>query len=257
MVSATTKVPIPPDDIESWNHKQRQYWDSVSEKYDSLYEDPWARKENGHIVDEMKWLANEGVSSVLDLGCGTGLGAGFCKEIAPHIEYVGIDISKNMFQMAKNAHPEFKFHAADMADLRQFSDNTFDAVISLFSSFSHCMKPSAVLSEIKRVGKPGARILIAAMNGRSLDRIVARDTSDYDSIRMDIEDTLSAPARLYTRKSYHRMFVDAGFSDVHVTGLAIFANLMEFAPLWPVDRMLSLMFPGLCDTLMAHGTCPE
>ncbi len=256
MDSTETEEPIPPENIDRWNDKQRKYWDSVSEKYDRLYEDPWAKKENGHVTNKLKWLSNESVTSVLDLGCGTGLGAGICKEIAPHIEYVGIDISENMFQVARKAHPEFKFFAGDMADLSQFDDNSFDAVISLFSSFSHCMKPAAVLSEIQRVAKPGARVLIAAYNGRSLDRIVARDTSDYDSIRMDVEDELSAPTRLYTRKNYHRLFVDAGFRDVEVTGLAVFANLLEFAPLWPIDRMLSVIFPGLCDTMLVHAACP-
>jgi ubiquinone/menaquinone biosynthesis C-methylase UbiE len=161
-----------------------------------------------------------------------------------------------MFEVARKTHPEFKFFAGDMADLSQFDDNSFDAVISLFSSFSHCMNPAAVLSEIQRVARPAARVLITAYNGRSLDRIVARDTSDYDSIRMDVEDELSAPTRLYTRKNYHRLFVDAGFRDVEVTGLAVFANLMEFAPLWPIDRMLSIIFPGLCDTMLVHAACP-
>lgn len=257
MDSRETAQQPPPDSIDRWNDRQRQYWNSVAPKYDDLYADPWAEKENEYIGKQLRWLGNSSINSVLDLGCGTGLGAAICKEVAPQVEYVGMDISERMFAVASKAHPEFGFFAGDMADLSQLEDNSFDAVISLFSSFSHCMQPEAVLSEIQRVARPGARVMIAAMNGRSLDRVVFREMSDYDSIRMDIADEQSAPARLYTRKAYRRLFQEAGFRNVEVSGLALFANLWEWAPLWPIDCTLSALFPGLCDTLLAQGTCPE
>jgi SAM-dependent methyltransferase len=96
-------------------------------------------------------------TAVLDLGCGAG---GFARAAAAAGAAVtGIDVAAGMIEMARARVPGGRFDVGDMQSL-PYADDSFD-VIAAFHSLQLAPDPSRVLAEVRRVGKPGARLLVA------------------------------------------------------------------------------------------------
>ena len=89
--------------MENWANKQKDYWDSISGEYDSLYGDTWSRLENSQVLGQLMNIpALQTANRVLDVGCGTGLGYELCEQVINKpFEYVGIDISPEMVNICK------------------------------------------------------------------------------------------------------------------------------------------------------------
>jgi len=97
---------------------------------------------------------------VLDIGIGTGMSL----ETYPrHCNVVGIDIAEGMLKKAQNRIVEGKMDNASLAIadamFMPFKENTFDHIL-----ISHVVTvvsdPVCLLNHMKRVGKPGCRIVI-------------------------------------------------------------------------------------------------
>ena len=100
---------------------------------------------------------------VLDLGCGAGDDALALAQIVGSTgRVVGIDNSETMIAEAKKraegfgGHVEFRLGDAHNLD---FADNTFDGCRA-DRVFQHLEEPKQALSEMIRVARPGARIVI-------------------------------------------------------------------------------------------------
>lgn len=106
---------------------------------------------------------------VLDVGCGTG--RGLVDLVAAGARVVGCDASIDMLgEAAKRVHPQGACGlSAAYAQHLPFPDHTFDLVISL--NFLHLFSLETerqMISEMKRVVKPGGRIILEfdnALNG--------------------------------------------------------------------------------------------
>lgn len=97
---------------------------------------------------------------VLEVGVGTGLTLPFYSE---SVKVTGIDISPDMLQVAKqylNGNGAAK-RSLFLMDAQQmsFADNTFDKVAAMYV-VSVVPQPKTLVSEMKRVCKPGGDIFI-------------------------------------------------------------------------------------------------
>lgn len=102
-----------------------------------------------------QYLPMEQHDKVLDIGCGTGEFA----PLFPVEQYVGIDIDGKNIAYARSHYP----HHFEIVDGKRmpFLENSFTIAL-VVGVFHHLSTPDCqqVLSEIKRVVKPGGRILI-------------------------------------------------------------------------------------------------
>jgi ubiquinone/menaquinone biosynthesis C-methylase UbiE len=142
--------PMPPDGDTSYDH--------VAELYDAAFEDIRVRRE------EWKWINEHlppGKVDMLDIGCGNGaLLSALADRIASG---VGVDESAKIIERArrKNAkNPHVSFEQID-GPVLPFPDNSFDVVTSLMSFRYLDWDP--LLAEIKRVMRPGGKLLIVDM----------------------------------------------------------------------------------------------
>jgi arsenite methyltransferase len=128
---------------------------------------------------------------ILDVGCGS---AGLCRALAPLVapdgRVTGIDPSPDAVDLATRLSiaddpTGLTFARADGHDL-PFTGETFDAAACI-SVLSFCRDPSRVLAEMRRVLRPGGRLLVAnadedtrVFNGRDreLGRRLARAIAD-------------------------------------------------------------------------------
>lgn len=101
---------------------------------------------------------------VLDVGCGTG---NYTIELVKRgVDAIGIDSSEEMVAYArikaKNANIETSFHTSDAMNL-PFPDSTFDMVISN-GLLCFLKEPEKALMEMRRVLKPGGRLVVGVLN---------------------------------------------------------------------------------------------
>lgn len=110
------------------------------------------------VAEEVVSVFKEGL--LLDLGTGPGNLPVEIIKLAPGIQIVGVDLSRQLIRMARaralkaGFSKRIVFEVANAANLR-FNDESFDMVIS--TGMLHSLKnPTKVLKEIYRVLKPGA-----------------------------------------------------------------------------------------------------
>lgn len=100
-------------------------------------------------------------SRILEVGVGTGLSLPLYPS---KVKVVGIDISPEMLKYAKQIVAEENLkHVESLhlmnAEQMEFSDNSFDCVVAMYVA-TVVPSPKKFVKEIRRVCKPGGRILI-------------------------------------------------------------------------------------------------
>ena len=131
-------------------------FNAVAKRYDitndvlSLGQDRrWRRQ----VLDAVAAQPGE---KVLDLAAGTGTSSVPFRERGAYV--VPCDFSVGMLEVGKAARPDYPFVAGDGTRL-PFEDDTFDAVTISFG-LRNIVNPLAGLSEMRRVTRPGGRIVV-------------------------------------------------------------------------------------------------
>ncbi len=123
----------------------------------------WVTTEESNAIPKLLGLRSD--SSVLEVGCGSGRYALHLGEKVG-CRLIGLDINEpgvrnaNQLALASGLASQVRFEQCDASKRLPFDDNTFDA---LFSNDVLCHIPGrpAVLAEMFRVLKPGARMLFS------------------------------------------------------------------------------------------------
>jgi ubiquinone/menaquinone biosynthesis C-methylase UbiE len=136
--------------------------------YDLLF----ARKPTKEHKAAVKAAVLQPGEKVLDVGCGPGtMAILMAKKVGPEGEVVGIDASLEMIEVARNkakkqgSHARFEPAAIESLP---FPDATFDAATSTF--MLHHLPDDVQckgLAEVRRVIKPGGRVLIVDFSSES------------------------------------------------------------------------------------------
>ena len=109
-----------------------------------------------YISSELK---KEDFNDLLDCGCGTGPMISLLYEKDPSKHYTGLDITPRMIETAKAKNLEgVKWVVGDCEDL-PFGEDSFDAVICS-NSFHHYPNPQAFFNSVKKVLRPGGRLIL-------------------------------------------------------------------------------------------------
>lgn len=137
-------------------HDVRRMFDAVARRYDitndvlSMGQDRRWRKDVINAVDPRPG------ELVLDLAAGTGTSSQPFADLGATV--VPCDFSIGMLEVGKQAKPHLPFTAGDGTQL-PFADDTFDAVTISFG-LRNIVDPKAGLRELRRVTKPGGRIVV-------------------------------------------------------------------------------------------------
>ena len=110
--------------------------------------------------------------NILDLACGPGVVTRKIKSLVPDSHVTGVDLNESLLQVAINDSQQDgcetpTFRKADCTNL-PFEASSFDFVYARFL-FQHLSTPVTAVAEIKRVLKPGGRVLIVDVDDRDLD----------------------------------------------------------------------------------------
>ena len=113
----------------------------------------------------LPWLPNRHDLTVLDLGCGTGF---FSDVLAKRFQRViALDLSKDMLNYTKtHRDPQINLLNANAMSL-PFQDNSLDVIYSNLV-IQWCQPLTTLLSEIKRVLKPGGIFIVSTLTDGTL-----------------------------------------------------------------------------------------
>ena len=106
-------------------------------------------------------MINQRKGRVLEIGVGTGLSL---NEYSSHLEVVGIDLSPEMLDKARERvanerlHHVTGLHEMDAGDLK-FPDGSFDTVVAMYV-MTVVPEPEKVMRELARVTKPGGEVIL-------------------------------------------------------------------------------------------------
>jgi SAM-dependent methyltransferase len=109
------------------------------------------------------------VSTVVDVGCGTGAALRHLAKNHPHLQLIGVDPVPRMIDIARErlsqlADPpriEFRIGPAESIPV----DDSIADVVLAFDSFDHWREPRLALSEIRRILRPGGRFVVLKDGG--------------------------------------------------------------------------------------------
>ena len=105
---------------------------------------------------------------ILDVGCGTGLLLERLGRLAPAARLVGVDPVPEMLALAHRRLPASAANLNEAAAERlPFEGGSFDAVVSA-SVFHYVRQPEVALAEMRRVLRPGGRLVLTDWSGEFL-----------------------------------------------------------------------------------------
>jgi SAM-dependent methyltransferase len=142
---------------------------------------------------------------VLDLGSGAGR---FTAELAgAGAEAVGVEVAEAALERARTAHPELDFRLAPFDGPLPFPDGSFDAVWSS-EVIEHVADTAAWLSEVRRVLRPGGRLLLTTPSHGRVRLLLG----GIDRFSEPLGDHL----HLYSRRSLRVLLEEFGFGEISV-----------------------------------------
>ena len=188
--------------------KQRniKFFDSWAGSYDKFVFGFWLRSMHS---DVLKFIAKKQKLKILDVSCGTGEMLLLMLRRLNKPDIYGVDISRNMLDIAKRKlKGRLKLKYADAA-LLPFKNNTFDYVITT-ESFHHYHNQKKSLMEMKRVLKKNGRLIIADVN------------FFFDIVHRIFEILEPGCVRVNSRKDFINMFKKTGFKDIKQIRSSVF-----------------------------------
>jgi ubiquinone/menaquinone biosynthesis C-methylase UbiE len=191
---------------DSLNRSIRREYDRAAAEYDRR----WARYNRASLALLRPWIEGRKLGRVLDVGCGTGNLAGALAEWGASVDaYVGVDLSPGMLGMAA---PKFGAGGwpgaviAGSALALPVATGSFDTVLCA-SNLHYWPDAGAGLSEIRRVLRPGGRLLLVDWDRAPL-RMRAFDLGMRRALGVEYQ-------RMYSHEELRALLHDAGFRVAH------------------------------------------
>ena len=133
-------------------------YDKIAKPYAEEFSNP------SEYLDEFLELLPKN-AKILDVGCGVGVDSGFVK--SQGFEIIGLDLSKEMLNLARQKFPLIDFREQDIREL-DFPQESFDGIIAS-CSLIHIPKQDVptLIEKFQQILKKDGAIYIALQGGKS------------------------------------------------------------------------------------------
>ncbi|HEY2768925.1 MAG TPA: methyltransferase domain-containing protein [Solirubrobacteraceae bacterium] len=180
----------------------RDYYEELWRRLPEGLEPPGFERRRGFLLAHV-----QPGDRVLDLGSGAG---DFTAVLAAaDAQPVGIEIAEAAVQRARREHPDLDFRLAPIDGPLPLEDNVFDLVWAS-EVIEHIADTARSLSEIRRVLRPGGRLLVTTPSHGRL-RLALGGTERFS-------EPLGDHLHLYTRRSLAETLREFDFDEIHIDG---------------------------------------
>jgi ubiquinone/menaquinone biosynthesis C-methylase UbiE len=203
----------------------------VHDAYDRIHARGGMNAVPGYFDWLLSLLGDSLRGRILDVGCGTGmmLAAAAARGVAT----TGLDISDVAVAQARVRAPGAEFHVG-VAESLPFADGEFD-VVSCVGSLEHVMDPARAVREMRRVCRPGGRLLIIVPNSHyTMTPVIA--------IRQLLFPGLSQPVERHATRDQWQELLERSGLRVH----AVHKDNNSYIPTRPLqalNRVLGRLTP--------------
>lgn len=152
------------------------FYRALSKHYDEIFPLKEPQKKFLH-----EYLYQETLTSILDIGCGTGT---FALEISQKgVRVLGVDLSNEMIEISKKKAQErgvsSSFAIADMRDLSEIQEE-FDGILCLGNTLAHVSGETELNQVLAQFWEKGTHLLLQTVN---YDRIMANQVKELPTIK--------------------------------------------------------------------------
>jgi ubiquinone/menaquinone biosynthesis C-methylase UbiE len=142
--------------------KQDTSWDQQAYWYDKIVGEEGSYYHKEVIVPTLlEEIGNIKNKKILDMGCGQGF---FCRILkSKGANVVGIDLSKNLIDLAKKYSSDIEYYVANAEDLSLLKNEDFDLIVSILS-LGNIKNLQKVFSEVHRLLKPKGKFYFIIMH---------------------------------------------------------------------------------------------
>jgi ubiquinone/menaquinone biosynthesis C-methylase UbiE len=116
----------------------------------------------------VNYFQGKKVTSILDVGTGSGDFIAVLREVFPETQITGVDPDIESLQEATKKYPDVSFTEMS-AEKLEFTDNTFD-LASISMALHHLPDIQGALKEMQRVVKPGGWIIVNELFSDNLNQ---------------------------------------------------------------------------------------
>lgn len=215
------------DSLEKINSLTQLAYNKAAQKYYDLFYDELEKKEfDRSFLDEYMNLFKSG-SLICSAGCGP------CGHIENYISQkgfnvIGVDISENCIEIAKNLFTNIKFEVGDFTKLKH-KNNHFDGIISFYSIIdTPRLYLDKLLTEFNRVLKKGGYLLLVVKEGQ---------TEGYE------EELLGIKSKIYYSLFTEKEIIDAlarnGFEKVKTVRRNPYEDEIQIIRIFSISKKLS------------------
>ena len=152
-----------PEHFSEWNEQMVARYDPDVFHHHPLSIVRWV--ENGRVRAVIRLLGAQPEHRVLDVGCGAGNILGQLRARELH----GLELSPFMLKRAQGRLGQRAKIVLGDAERMPYAPASFDRVVAS-SLLSHVLHPAKVISELKRVTKPGGRIVISISDEPQIEK---------------------------------------------------------------------------------------
>lgn len=195
--------------MRDYTKKSEAAYDKKANKYTQTFDSKVTEYLKKRAIEK---LAFENGDKVLDVACGIGDLLKRLKEKSL-IDIYGVDISSKMVEESrKNLNGNNNIKVGNVESI-PFDNEMFDSVITT-AAFHHFQNPIEAIKDIKRVLKPGGRIIIYDF---TLPIVVRQMVNPF--IKLSPE----GDVKFYSLKEIKEMFTNEGFESIEASKLSSFA----------------------------------
>ncbi len=159
----------------------------------------------------------------VDFGCGTGRSTRFLKQLG--FKVIGIDISKDMLQIAKQSDPNGDYQLVANGKYDHLGQNRFNLVQSIFTfdNIPGWENRTLILQGLSRLLNPSGKMILldstpelythewASFSTRDFPENRTAKTGDIvRDIMLDVDDKRPVEDIFWTIPDYHQLFENAG-----------------------------------------------
>jgi ubiquinone/menaquinone biosynthesis C-methylase UbiE len=114
------------------------------------------------LIRRVREVVGDHPARILDVGCGTGVFAGRLRAALPRVEVYGVDLVAEMLRKGRARWRSHRAHVLPVqgdSERLPFPSGCFD-IVTCSNSFHHYPRQDRAVMEMKRVLRPGGRLMI-------------------------------------------------------------------------------------------------